>query len=892
MTATFPQFDIMCIHCLQNKGRANALCPHCGYDEHKHQNHPLYLKPRTLLKNQYMVGQVLGQGGFGITYVGFDQWLQKKVAIKEYLPSALATRDFLTSFILPLKKHEDAFNHGLQLFINEARHLAKFDHPHIVRVINFFEENQTGYMVMDYLAGDSPEYILAQQGGRLPAAAAVAILLPILEALTEIHSHHLYHCDISAQNIRILPTGGPILIDFGAARHIVGEQSRTLDLVLKHGYSPLEQYSGKGKIGPWTDIYACGALLYLMVTGSLPPAATDRFCEDTLTAPVEITGVNISVNLSQVIMQALAIRLEERFQTVSEFKVALEGPTQASLKTVHFTPLVKTEPSVVAKKSRPLIWVMGIFLSIGLVTFLIWIKENLLPPVTAPLLKQAETQWTGGKWVTPVGDNAYETYQHILQIAPDNVEAQAGIMKVADHFYQVAQQALEKSNLTDSLKQVKQGLQVAPRHVKLLSLEKELLTSLAEQQRAQQVSQLLDQAAHHLAKLELTETVTVYQEVLKIDPPNPSAQTGLQQVAEKYERLATQPGEDVTNRLAWVAKGLAAVPLHQGLLSLKRVLEEKRVASQREKEEKLAKQRHLSNLLNQAPQQLQALHLTEPAGDNAYETYQQVLKLVPDNQEANRGLVQIADEYERLARIKRESLQNNLALIDKGLDVSPTHAGLLALRHTLTQPKPVVKQAPPWPVPREPSLSGDKMPPRTVVPSVPKEVQPTASSSSVVTVETIPKPRDKQISSEKPPVAKFNPEKTSPLPTATSQFSATEDKLYKKLILAKQLLEEQQLEKAVETYQQVLKEAPDNREARLGLQQVTRTYEQLARQQVQQQNWSQSLSFIDKGLTTSPGDVSLLSLQQEVNRLRQEKTPPPPPKEAKPSSNIIFTPSF
>ncbi|MBE9562033.1 MAG: serine/threonine protein kinase, partial [Proteobacteria bacterium] len=289
---------------MHNKGHTKR-CPRCGFDEHKYQQHPLYLEPRTILQNQYIIGITLGQGGFGTTYLGLDQRLQKKVAIKEYLPATLATRDVITAKVIPLKKQENTFHKGLQLFIDEARHLAKFDHPNIVRVINFFEANQTGYMVMDYLEGLNPEAIINQVGGNLPVKEALDIILPLLDALAEVHTKHIYHRDISIQNICILKSGIPVLIDFGAARHVVGEQSHTLDLVLKHGYSPIEQYSGRGKIGPWTDIYACGALLYLMITGKLPPAATDRFCEDILVAPIEMK-IDISQSINNTIMRSLA----------------------------------------------------------------------------------------------------------------------------------------------------------------------------------------------------------------------------------------------------------------------------------------------------------------------------------------------------------------------------------------------------------------------------------------------------------------------------------------------------------------------------------------------------------------------------------------------------------
>lgn len=869
MIADSPEFDILCMNCMQNKGSTVAPCPHCGCDERQQKSHPLYLQPRTLLKNQYLIGKPLGQGGFGITYVGLDKWLQKKVAIKEYLPSALATRDFLTSFIIPVKKQEDAFNKGLQLFIHEARHLAKFNHPNIVRVINFFEENQTGYMVMEYLEGDSPESILTQTGGRLPVAQALAIILPILDALTEVHAQHLYHCDISAQNLRILTTGVPILIDFGAARHIIGEQSRSLTVVLKHGYSPLEQYSGKGKIGPWTDIYACGALLYLMITGNLPPAATDRFGEDTLIAPINLPNVDISPVLNDAIIRALGIKLEDRFQTVPEFKAALEGKL-----TVTPPPILLPVPTpprqVVSRSSKRLTAIMVlVMVSIGL---FFYFNKNTVPVTHPPfLLDKAQTQWASGKLTAPPGDNVYETYQIILKVEPDNTLAKTGLLKLAEHFYNLARLAQERGQTTNSLEQVKLGLQVMPTHVKLLTLEQELMTSVTAQQqvqaRVQQVQQQLDQAAHYLATAQLEAAYRVYQEVLATAPDNQQARAGLQQLAEKYEQLARTQKDDIVTSLAILEKGLTAFPKQPGLLSLKQELTKKKLTKQHELEENWAQQRQIEELLKIAQQQLLALRLTEPAGDNAYETYQQILNLAPNHQEANAGFINIANEYERLARIKQDNMQKNLVLIDKGLKVLPNHAGLLALRQTFTQP-------PPLPVAKVSTLVST--PP-------PKEISASVPAHHTTNVVPIPKVRELTTSKASIPEVKV-------IDLSKSKETLADQLVQKGLVIAKQQLEAGQFEEAIQTYQNVLQKAPNNKEATTGLQQIAHHYETLARQQTQENHWTESLSFINKGLTAAPTDVELLTLQGEVTRrLKNEQSPP---KETKKPQNIIFTPSF
>ncbi|MBF0317479.1 MAG: serine/threonine protein kinase [Nitrospirae bacterium] len=326
-----PDFLRICVNCMERRDRDSvSVCNHCGYDEGNYSDHPLLLKPRTILKDQYLLGRVLGQGGFGITYIGLDINLDKKVAIKEFLPTSLASRELSNYTVLPFKgSQEENFREGLRLFIDEARKVTKFaNNVNIVHVINFFEANNTGYIVMDYIDGDTLANLIKKRGGRLPVDESLRLMLPILGALKEVHALALYHRDISPQNIYVTSTGTPILIDFGAARYVSAEQSHSLDVVLKAGYAPMEQYQARGKIGPWTDIYACGATLYLMITGLMPPPAPDRFYVDELKQASSIEGIDISPDLSNAILQALAVRIEDRFRGIDEFIAAIERNPQ------------------------------------------------------------------------------------------------------------------------------------------------------------------------------------------------------------------------------------------------------------------------------------------------------------------------------------------------------------------------------------------------------------------------------------------------------------------------------------------------------------------------------------------------------------------------------------
>lgn len=323
--STPAEYSNICLGCMADKVD-DPICRICGFDESQPETHRLRIKPRTILRDQYLIGKVLGQGGFGITYLGLDLVLHKKVAIKEFLPSMLATRGEDHTSVVPFSgSQEQFFRQGLQSFIGEARSVAHFSrNVNIVNVNNYFEANNTGYMVMDYLEGMPLSGLVVKRGGSLPLRETFLILFPILEALGEVHKMGIYHRDISPQNIIITTNNIPVLIDFGAARQIIGEQSYSLDVVLKHGYSPLEQYTSRGKIGPWSDVYACGATLYYMITGKVPPPSVDRIEKDELIPPSQISGLRISEEIDDALLTALAVRSSDRYQSVDELKRALE----------------------------------------------------------------------------------------------------------------------------------------------------------------------------------------------------------------------------------------------------------------------------------------------------------------------------------------------------------------------------------------------------------------------------------------------------------------------------------------------------------------------------------------------------------------------------------------
>lgn len=290
---------------------------------------PQVLAPDTLLLNQYLIERVLGQGGFGVTYLARDVRLDMAVALKEYFASEIAVRD--GNQIRPKSEvHRQQYTWGLTRFLEEARNLARFRHPNIVQVHNFFEDRGTAYMVMAYEEGDSLADILRKRK-TLPEQELCSITLPLLAGLDRLHSAGFIHRDIKPGNIYIRKDGSPVLLDFGAARQAIGEKTKSLTTMLTPGYAPFEQYySSSKKQGPWTDIYSMAAVLYRSVTGKVPIHATDRSSAmlrneaDPLKLASELCKGNYSPGFLYAVDSALCVLEEERPHNVDTWILMLE----------------------------------------------------------------------------------------------------------------------------------------------------------------------------------------------------------------------------------------------------------------------------------------------------------------------------------------------------------------------------------------------------------------------------------------------------------------------------------------------------------------------------------------------------------------------------------------
>ncbi len=335
----------LCMGCMSPIERKDVPCTSCGWMEGQNIQplHPLPLQ--TILNGKYLVGRVLGEGGFGITYLGWDLNLDMKVAIKEYYPSGFVTRENLvTASVTPfIGDRYEAFISGLDKFVGEAKSLAKFYNlPGIVSVKDFFKENGTAYIVMEYIEGVTLKNYLKEQGGRLSSQHVEELAKPLIRSLSRIHEAGLIHRDISPDNIMLTKEGDIKLLDFGAARNISSDGAKSLSVLLKPGYAPEEQYRTRGRQGPWTDVYALCATLYKMITGETPPESMERMREDLLVPPSRM-GVTISTGFEACLLKGLAVFQENRYQSMGELYDALIRE-ESKTRPIENTGLVQPNP--------------------------------------------------------------------------------------------------------------------------------------------------------------------------------------------------------------------------------------------------------------------------------------------------------------------------------------------------------------------------------------------------------------------------------------------------------------------------------------------------------------------------------------------------------------------
>ncbi len=309
---------------------------------------------------EFEIRKVLGEGGFGIVYLAFDHALEREVAVKEYMPSSLAGRSPSGEVSVRSESHVDHFSLGLRSFVNEARLLARFDHPALLKVYRYWEANRTAYMAMRYYDGRNLHQVRRGMNRTPDEAWVRGLTLPLLGALERLHADGVFHRDISPDNVLIEASGEPVLLDFGAARRVITDQSQSLTAVLKPAYAPIEQYGESPSLrqGPWTDLYALGATLHFVLLGAPPPPATSRIVSDEMPplAQRELPGYNRA--FLACVDWMLRPRPADRPQTVAALRAALAGetevpPPQAQAPAAVTPPPAPKPPPRPAKPARP-----------------------------------------------------------------------------------------------------------------------------------------------------------------------------------------------------------------------------------------------------------------------------------------------------------------------------------------------------------------------------------------------------------------------------------------------------------------------------------------------------------------------------------------------------------
>lgn len=471
------------------------------------------LKPGHKL-HWYRIEDILGQGGFGITYLAYDFNLDRKAAIKEYLPIELAVREGDNSVHPLTDTHGEQFHWGLDRFLSEARTLAKFTHPNIVSVLNVFEDNNTAYMVMSYEEGESLQELLTRRK-TLEEAELMKLLIPILGGLSEVHKMGFIHRDIKPANIFLRQDNSPVLLDFGSARQALGEQTKTLTSLISPGYAPFEQYYSKSDAqGPWTDIYGLGATLYRAIVGRAPADAVDRSRtiletgQDSYTRASEIGKGHYSDRFLNAIDHALEFKQDDRPQSINAWKSEFNTSSAGMPESVRdeSNVLTKVAPSRLHEQSdkieeQPIIrnqekksstLLVLTLVAIAVLSGSAWLYLNGIEPKDTvnpqlqqeavaldesktgikeeintdqqieSLLADANMHFKALRLVEPENNNALHSYNKVLEIEPENVDAKRGITQITDKLVSLAQQAVAIDNFEQAENYLGQANNVMP----------------------------------------------------------------------------------------------------------------------------------------------------------------------------------------------------------------------------------------------------------------------------------------------------------------------------------------------------------------------------------------------------------------------------------------------
>ncbi len=547
----------------------------------------------------FEINGILGVGGFGITYKAWDHRLERQVAVKEYLPGALAIRGDDSVSVLPRDtEKKDAYDYGLKRFLDEARTLARFNHPNIVRVLQFLEAHGTAYMVMDFEKGQPLAGHLKKLGAPMSEHAIMALARPLLDGLKAVHAEEFLHRDIKPDNIYLRAKGAPVLLDFGAARQAMGEHSGPLTAMVTPGYGPVEQYSSESEQGPWTDLYALGGTLYRCISGQVPVEATKRLADlargpDPLPPAAEAGKGRYSEMLLAAIDWMLALLPEDRPQSVAEVlpyfteKMPHEASTELREELLEKTKLrtelrekpqktrielLEQAPRAEPRRERKgvrLGWIaLGALLIVGTALTITLLQERTSPIDTqvdskaklaqqiAPLLSSAREQLDRGN-----APGALRSIVSALEVDPTDAEARV----LADELLSNARSQVAKARQDAERARAPELAPKALEAARVKEIDGESLSRSGEIENAVQTlwagAQLFD-LAHEQAELELArqrgaKKAQGYLDIAAAIGPAAekvaSAHTRLAREKNAFEEAQRQQAAQEANRVAAVA---------------------------------------------------------------------------------------------------------------------------------------------------------------------------------------------------------------------------------------------------------------------------------------------------------------------------------------------------
>ena len=605
----------------------------------------------------YVIEEILGQGGFGITYLARDVNLDQHVAIKEYLPTELAVREGDHSVHPVSEERDKTFRWGLQRFITEARALSQFSHPNIVRVRNVFEDNNTAYIVMDYEQGESLQDLLTRRK-TLDEQEVLRFLLPVMDGLDLVHEAGFIHRDVKPANIFIRDDGTPVLLDFGSARRSLGQATKTLTSLVSPGYAPFEQYYSKSdEQGPWTDIYGLGATLYRAAIGFAPMDALDRSKgiiqaqKDVLVSAAELGKDRYSPGFLAAVDHAVRFRIQDRPQSIGQWRSEFEGgtapppPAETAVGTAPAAvPAAHTVAALPLRSYTPL---LSVLLVIALAVAGVLYREQVMelvapdaaqpsghpPPPSAAVLaarraeREAQQQIrearqreiaetlalaaediSAGRLISPVKNNALERYLAVLELDPENEAAKAGHNGIFDFFLDAADSAIR---------------------------DKDFAAAEVELARADAVQP--DTVAVRLARVKLAEARASAERAARELAEKQAAEKRRRADAERRRLAAEQRRreEEQRRREEEERRALEAARLAE-LERLREEQEARRLAE-------LDKRRRFDEFLADA-----RLAVQDRDKSRAIDSYNEALLLYPDDIDARRGLAVAKDLVDKV----------------------------------------------------------------------------------------------------------------------------------------------------------------------------------------------------------------------------------------------------